>query len=173
MHRPRPFTTGLSGASVLLCSGMFLAGGAVASAAPADPVEITFESTSPYYLPRVAIVPAGTPVRWVNTTGSPHSVRHDGCLTDEACAFQSIAVPPDSSFFIAPLPPGRYAYHCELHPVMTGTLVVVAPSARHDGTRSSVENDPAERTTGAPQAGQGSPGTGAEGAAHGTTAAHH
>ncbi|MGA6826955.1 cupredoxin domain-containing protein [Nitrospira sp. NS4] len=172
MRRPCPFTTGLFGASLLSCSGLLVTGGA-AAAAPADPVEITFESTSPYYLPRVAIVPAGTSIRWVNTTGSPHSVRHDGCLTDDACAFQSIAVPPDSSFFIAPLPPGRYAYHCELHPVMTGTLVVVDPSARHDGIRSGMEDERAERTTGTLRAGQGSPGTGAEGAAHGTTAAHH
>ena len=138
MRRPCPFTTRLSGASVLFCSCVLLFGGTAASAAPADPVEITFESTSPYYQPRVAIVPAGTSVRWVNTTGSPHSVRHDGCLTDETCAFQSIAVPPDSSFFIAPLPPGRYAYHCELHPIMTGTLVVVDPSAMHDGKRSDM-----------------------------------
>jgi plastocyanin len=118
---------------------MFLAGSAAAAFPPADPVEITFETTSPYYQPQVAVVPAGTPVRWVNATGSQHSVRHDGCLTDEACAFQSIAVPPDSSFLIAPLPPGRYGYHCELHPIMRGTLVVVDPLTRSEGVISTME----------------------------------
>ena len=123
----------------LLCSCMLLTGSAVAAFASPDPVEITFETTSPYYHPQVAFVSTGTPVRWVNATGSPHSVRHDGCLTDDHCAFQSIAVPPDSSFLIAPLPPGRYGYHCELHPVMRGTLVVLAPLARGDRMISALE----------------------------------
>jgi plastocyanin len=110
---------------VILLSILTVAGGAIADVALINPVEITFESGSPYYLPRTAVVPAGVPVRWVNQTGSHHSVRHDGCVAEATCAFQSIAVPPDSSFAIAPLAPGRYAYHCELHPIMRGTLVVV------------------------------------------------
>lgn len=124
---------------LLFCSGMLRTGSAAGASAPADPVEIAFESSSPYYQPRVAVVSAGTPVRWGNATGSHHSVRHDGCLTEEICAFQSIAVPPDSSFLIAPLPPGRYAYHCELHPIMRGTLVVVDPLVRGDGIISALE----------------------------------
>jgi len=91
-------------------------------------VDITFESTAPYYQPPMAVVPAGVPVRWLNTTASHHSIRHDECLTDGPCAFESIAVSPDSSFMIAPLPAGRYAYHCELHPVMRGTLIVTDPN---------------------------------------------
>jgi plastocyanin len=88
--------------------------------------DISFEATAPYYEPHIAVVSAGVPVRWSNSTASPHSIRHDGCLTDEGpCVFRSITVPPDNSFVIAPLPPGRYSYHCELHPVMRGTLVVV------------------------------------------------
>jgi plastocyanin len=110
---------------VVLLSILTVAGGAIADVVQISPVEIAFESGSPYYLPRTAVVPAGVPVRWVNQTGSHHSVRHDGCVAKEPCAFQSIAVPPESSFAIAPLAPGRYAYHCELHPIMRGTLVVV------------------------------------------------
>lgn len=139
MSQPCPFHTRLPVVLVLFCSGMLLIGSAAAGFAMSDPVEIAFETTSPYYQPRVAVVSAGTPVRWVNTTGSHHSVRHDGCLTDEPCAFQSIAVPPDSSFLIAPLPPGRYGYHCELHPIMRGTLVVVDSLARGDGMISAME----------------------------------
>lgn len=139
MSQPCPFNTRLLLAIVLFCSGMLLTGSPTSAFASADPVEIAFESTSPYYQPHVAYVSAGSPVRWVNTTGSHHSVRHDGCLTDETCAFQSIAVPPDSSFLVAPLPPGRYGYHCELHPIMRGTLVVVDPLARVDGMISTQE----------------------------------
>ena len=98
-------------AILLLYSGMILAESAAATMTSADSVEIMFETTSPYYQPGVALVPPGASIRWVNATASHHTVRHDGCLAEEACAFQSIAVPPDSDFVIAPLPPGRYAYH--------------------------------------------------------------
>jgi plastocyanin len=123
----------------LLGSGLFMVGSAAATVGPADPVEILFETTSPYYQPGVVVVPAGTPVRWINNTASHHTVRHDGCVADETCAFQSLAVPPDSHFLIAPLPPGRYAYHCELHPVMRGTLIVLDAQPQSDRMVSAVE----------------------------------
>lgn len=96
-------------------------------------VEILFESSAPYYEPQLAVVSAGLPVRWSNATASPHSIRHDGCLKEDGeCVFRSLAVPPENSFAIAPLPPGRYSYHCELHPIMRGTLVVVESQAVHE-----------------------------------------
>ena len=113
--------------ALLFCSSTALSSSAVAAMSSAVPVEITFEPIAPYYQPQLAVVSTGTPVRWVNPTASPHSVRHDDCLTDAMCAFQSIAVPPDSVFSIAPLPPGRYSYHCELHPIMRGLLIVIDP----------------------------------------------
>jgi plastocyanin len=94
-------------------------------------IEIAFQSSAPYYEPQVAVVPMGMPIRWVNATASPHSVRHDACIDEEPCPLQSIAIPPDSSFVVAPLPPGRYAYHCELHPIMRGTLLVIDSSSTH------------------------------------------
>ena len=94
-------------------------------------IDIAFQSSAPYYEPPVAVVPMDTPIRWINATASFHSVRHDACLDEEPCPFQSIAIPPDSSFVVAPLPPGRYAYHCELHPIMRGTLLVIDPSSTH------------------------------------------
>ncbi len=117
---------------------LFMASSAAATVGSADPVEILFETTSPYYQPGVAVVTPGTPVRWINGTASHHTVRHDGCVTGETCAFQSLAVPPDSNFLIAPLPPGRYAYHCELHPVMRGTLIVLDAQSPSDRMVSAV-----------------------------------
>lgn len=134
-----PSTTRFPVAALLGCAVLLLTGSMPVALASADPVDIAFETTSPYYQPRVAVVLASTPVRWVNATGSHHSVRHDGCLTEDLCAFQSVAVPPDSSFLIAPLPPGRYGYHCELHPIMRGTLVVVDPLIRGDDMISALE----------------------------------
>jgi plastocyanin len=133
MNRHRGFNNVPLVAVLLFCSGMSLSTSAVAASSSAGLVEITFESSAPYYQPQLAVVSAGTPVRWVNPTASPHSVRHDDCLTDAMCAFQSIAVPPDSSFSIAPLPPGRYAYHCELHPIMRGVLIVLDPGVEAAG----------------------------------------
>jgi plastocyanin len=124
MNRHTRFNKVSLGAVLLLCVGIPLSTSAVAGISSADPVEITFETSAPYYEPQLALVSAGSPVRWVNPTASPHSVRHDDCLTNDTCAFQSIPVPPDSSFSIAPLPPGRYGYHCELHPIMRGVLIV-------------------------------------------------
>jgi plastocyanin len=121
-------------ASLLVASTLCLTGHATAAAVIIAPADIILESTSPYYQPAVAVVPAGTPIRWLNATGSPHSVRHDGCATDESCAFQSIAAPPDSSILIAPLPPGRYTYHCGLHPVMRGTVVVIDVTGQAEGS---------------------------------------
>jgi plastocyanin len=113
---------------------VFISGTALSSpeAVASGPViDIAFQSSAPYYDPPVALVPMGTPIRWVNATASAHSVRHDACIGEESCPFQSIAIPPDSSFAVAPLPPGRYGYHCELHPIMRGTLLVIgAPSTQ-------------------------------------------
>jgi plastocyanin len=117
---------------MLLALAVFLAGGAALSpdAVASNPVtDIAFQSTAPYYEPPVAVVPMGTLIRWVNATASFHSVRHDACVDEEPCPFHSIAIPPDSSFVVAPLPPGRYAYHCELHPIMRGTLLVIDSSS--------------------------------------------
>jgi len=116
----------LSVLAVFLIAGTALPPEAAASNSVAD---IAFQSGAPYYEPPVAVVPMGTLIRWVNTTASFHSVRHDACVDEEPCPFQSIAIPPDSSFVVAPLPPGRYAYHCELHPIMRGTLLIVEPSS--------------------------------------------
>lgn len=109
----------------------FISGTAPAPEADASSpvIDIAFQSSPPYYEPPVALIPMGTPIRWVNATASVHSVRHDACIDDEPCPFQSIAIPPESSFAVAPLPPGRYTYHCELHPIMRGTLLVIGASS--------------------------------------------
>ncbi|MFQ5991474.1 MAG: hypothetical protein ACE5NA_03455 [Nitrospiraceae bacterium] len=85
---------------------------------------IIMENVSPYYRPEVATRIADSPILWVNPTASPHSVRHNGCLSRGPCAFDSGAVMPEGTYMIQGLPPGRYPYHCELHPIMRGELIV-------------------------------------------------
>jgi plastocyanin len=88
------------------------------------PVLIEMESWAPYYRPFEADIQVQTAIRWNNPTASTHTVRHDGCAKKGPCLFDSGAVPPNGSYTIKGLAPGRYPYHCELHPIMRGELVV-------------------------------------------------
>jgi len=88
------------------------------------PVVINMESWAPYYRPFEAAIQLQTTIQWSNPTASTHTVRHDGCAKKRPCLFDSGAVPPNGSYTISGLAPGRYPYHCELHPIMRGELVV-------------------------------------------------
>jgi plastocyanin len=98
----------------------------LASQAAMLPFQIVIESASPYFEPASATVGAGSPILWENPTPSPHTVTHDTCVQDGPCAFDSGTVAPDQKFSLSGLPAGRYPYHCRLHPIMRGTLVVTA-----------------------------------------------
>lgn len=89
-----------------------------------SPVLINMENWAPYYRPYEAAILSQTPIQWKNPTASPHTVRHDDCATDRPCLFDSGAVAPDGSYTISGLAPGRYLYHCELHPIMRGELII-------------------------------------------------
>ena len=88
---------------------------------------IQIEGWSPYYSPHVATVPSGESIIWTNPTATHHSIRHDGCVEKGFCAFDSGSIPPNQAFEIPSLPPGTYAYHCTIHPIMRGVLHVQSP----------------------------------------------
>ena len=129
------------GFSLALASPPFAASNQSAYIDAGSPDPIILEGIAPYYVPPVAIVPTTSPVTWVNPTASPHSIRHDGCVTFGPCAFDSGAVKPDGRFTVPVLPPGTYPYHCELHPVMRGTLIIVAPQST-SGEVASIAKEP-------------------------------
>jgi len=85
---------------------------------------IQMESWFPYYVPEAPSVVRGTVVRWENPTATHHTVTHDGCRQGGACLFDSGVIPPTGAYELPELPPGEYSYHCELHPIMRGTIVV-------------------------------------------------
>jgi plastocyanin len=87
--------------------------------------QIRLEGGAPYYQPRQAVVPSGLAIEWVNDTASPHTIRADGCAAEGPCAFDSGSIPPNGTFIIPPLPPDLYTYHCELHPIMRGSVIIV------------------------------------------------
>ncbi|MBX3303026.1 MAG: hypothetical protein KF693_12500 [Nitrospira sp.] len=89
------------------------------------PTRIMMEDGSPYYVPIAPTVVSNTPIRWDNPTPTHHTVTHSDCIEDEgSCVFDSGAVSPGSSFSVPGLPVGHYTYHCRIHPIMRGRLVV-------------------------------------------------
>ena len=125
---------------MIAAPGPVKAGQASEAGIHSNSASIILEGLAPYYVPSIAVVPVGTVVTWTNPTPSPHSIRHDGCLTLGRCAFDSGALLPDGTFSIPMLAPGEYPYHCELHPVMRGTLVIVDPQAAHNDIVVAIEN---------------------------------
>lgn len=91
---------------------------------------IRMEHWPPYYYPHEAIVWAGVPIQWINATASPHTVQHDTCGTEKPCLFDSGKIAPGQTYTLPGLPPGRYPYHCQLHPIMGGTLIVEDPKRK-------------------------------------------
>jgi plastocyanin len=64
-------------------------------------------------------VRSGARVQVTNSDSAPHSV-----TADDGKSFDSGTVQPGASGSIQAPGAGTYAYHCTIHPFMTGTLVV-------------------------------------------------
>lgn len=101
-------------------------------------VLIQMESWAPYYRPFKAEIEWQTTILWNNPTASTHTVRHDACVQKGPCLFDSGAVLPNGSYRIQGLAPGRYPYHCELHPIMRGELIVGDTSFKSTGELEQV-----------------------------------
>ena len=113
--------------SIIMSVVVGIACGSVAWATP-PAFHILIDGLSPYYSPYTASVVTGIPVVFNNPTPSPHTVTHDGCRESAPCAFESGVILPGASFQLPTIPPGRYSYHCTLHPIMRGVLEVQEPS---------------------------------------------
>ncbi len=86
---------------------------------------IIIDSGSPYFVPKLATVSTGAPIRWENPTPTEHTITHVGCLEDgEPCAFDSGIVLPNDTYTLPGLAPGRYQYLCRIHPIMHGIIIV-------------------------------------------------
>ena len=59
-----------------------------------DTVIITMEYWSPYYQPSRAVTPYGDVLHVINKTSSAHTIRHDQCLDNPQCLFDTGIVRP-------------------------------------------------------------------------------
>lgn len=93
--------------------------------ATAPSMQIIIEDGSPYFVPVTATIASGRPIRWENPTPTHHTITHNACVDESGpCAFDSGTIAPGDSYQLSGLPPGRYPYHCRIHPIMRGVLTV-------------------------------------------------
>ena len=78
-----------------------------------------------YFSPAPITVEPGTTVTWVNQGQAPHTVTHTGG------AFDSGTLQPGESYSYTFNQAGTYAYYCQIHPDMTGTIVVSGGGAAY------------------------------------------
>lgn len=74
------------------------------------------------FMPKSVTVKAGTTVTWTNQDDETHTVTS---ITKE---FKSKPLSAGDKFTYTFTAPGTYKYFCSLHPFMTGTIVVEAPT---------------------------------------------
>jgi plastocyanin len=70
------------------------------------------------FMPATLTVVAGTTVTWTNDDTSPHTV------TEQNKVFHSAALDTKDTFSYQFAAPGEYVYHCSIHPMMVGRIIV-------------------------------------------------
>ncbi|MHB8576136.1 MAG: cupredoxin domain-containing protein [Dehalococcoidia bacterium] len=94
-------------------------------ASPASPAGATGAATAVdiknIAFPATITVKPGTKVTWTNRDGFPHTVTSDA---GQAQSFDSKPIAAQATFSVTFATAGTYAYHCNIHPSMHGTIVV-------------------------------------------------
>ena len=85
----------------------------------AEPSTVQIENFQ--FSPNTLTVPVGASVTWVNHDGDIHSIAADD---GDPQTFKSAGLDTDDKFSFTFTKPGTYAYHCSLHPHMTGKIIV-------------------------------------------------
>ena len=109
------------------------------------PVEVSIvsgahlQSQSQHYVPQTITVEIGVnnTITWMNQDGAPHTV------TSDTNAFNSGTIVPGSNFTMTFTSPGTYLYHCNIHPFMSGTVIVLNANGQTvPSTPSSTTSSP-------------------------------
>jgi plastocyanin len=75
------------------------------------------------FTPKTITVPVGTTVRWTNNGNAPHTVTS----TSSPKAFDSGTLKSGDTFQHTFTTAGQFPYRCNIHPSMTGMVIVVEP----------------------------------------------
>jgi plastocyanin len=91
--------------------------------APAGSTTVTISSgastqTTTAFGANPLTIAAGTTISWLNEDNTTHTSAADGQQ------WGSGNIPPGGRFNFAFTSPGRFTYHCQIHPNMVGTIVV-------------------------------------------------
>lgn len=95
-----------------------------ASAPPGPVVEVTIVNYA--FSPDNVTIPVNTTVRWTNMDRVVHTVTFGHHGEEHAGEVDSGAMGHMAAFVYTFTEPGVYAYHCDPHPYMTGTVIVTA-----------------------------------------------
>ncbi len=112
----------LTAAVMILAAAVFLVFGNLQRpniAAAAEPNGVVIDNYA--FAPTTITVPVGTTVTWTNNDSDIHSVAADD---GDPVMFKSAGLDTDDKYTFTFTKPGTYAYHCTLHPHMTGKIVV-------------------------------------------------
>jgi plastocyanin len=88
---------------------------------------IHIQPDPPFFSPNQLTITLDSPLTWENQTREMHSIVADDCQFRLGCSFDSGIIRPDHQFVLSQLAPGRYPYHCGLHPFMRGLLTIHPP----------------------------------------------
>jgi plastocyanin len=96
------------------------------------------------YSPSTVTVSVGDSVTWTNNDEAPHTATADDDSWDTGTLAQNGtgAVTFDTA--------GEYSYHCDIHPNMTGTVVVEAAAAGGGGGTPAPTNPQTDTLAGSP-----------------------
>lgn len=117
---PRFLTLGLLAVAVVLpaCSSGSSSKAAATGGAGSSGTAITIKNFS--FKPSPLKVKAGAAVQVTNGDGTAHTV-----TADDKTSFDTSRIEGGSGKgFTAPTKPGTYAYHCNIHDYMKGSLIV-------------------------------------------------
>ena len=116
--------------SVCLLSGLtFLLSTGLPMLEASSSRNIHIETKPPFFSPNQLTISMGTPLTWNNRTQEPHNIVADDCRLETTCSFDSGFLNPNARYALPRLKPGRYPYHCGLHPFMRGLLTINSPTS--------------------------------------------
>jgi plastocyanin len=106
-----------AGATALACGALVLGGAGVGSAAAAPNVIKNVSMANYAFTPRTSKIKLNSKVVWTNNDTTGHNVLFTDFGTKRTVA-------PGNTYAHKFTTAGTFAYHCSLHPGMTGKVVV-------------------------------------------------